>query len=69
MTADVLLPYFDTLESQPAVRWRGRVTQVLGNLLESTGPRLASSGTLRGPRFLGKHLSRRSSWAFAAPRS
>jgi len=38
MTARVLLPYFDALESQPAVRWRGQVTQVVGSLLESTGP-------------------------------
>jgi len=38
MTAGILLPYFNALESQPAVRWRGRVTQVVGSLLESTGP-------------------------------
>ena len=38
MTATTLLPYFHTLESQPAVRWRGRVTQVVGSLLESAGP-------------------------------
>ena len=38
MTAGILLPYFDALESQPAVRWRGQVTQVVGSLLESTGP-------------------------------
>ena len=33
-----LLAYFDVLESQPLARWRGRVTQVVGNLVESTGP-------------------------------
>ena len=30
--------YFDALGSQPMVHWRGRVTQVVGNLVESLGP-------------------------------
>ena len=34
----VLSPYFNQLESRPAICWRGRVTQVVGNLLESVGP-------------------------------
>ena len=34
----VLLPYFSQLESRPTICWRGRVTQVVGNLLESAGP-------------------------------
>ena len=34
----VLSPYFNQLESQPAICWQGRVTQVVGNLLESVGP-------------------------------
>ncbi|MFZ0794012.1 MAG: flagellum-specific ATP synthase FliI, partial [Candidatus Korobacteraceae bacterium] len=38
MSAGALLPYFEALKSQPAVLWRGRVTQVVGSLLESTGP-------------------------------
>jgi flagellum-specific ATP synthase len=38
MSAAGLLPYFTALESNAAVRWRGRVTQIVGNLLESTGP-------------------------------
>ncbi len=38
MSNHVLVPYFSLLESRPAVSWRGRVTQVVGNLLESAGP-------------------------------
>jgi flagellum-specific ATP synthase len=38
MSNQVLVPYFSLLESRPAVSWRGRVTQVVGNLLESAGP-------------------------------
>jgi len=34
----VLLPYFAALQSAPAVRWHGRVTQIVGNVLESAGP-------------------------------
>ncbi len=34
----LLAPYFDQLERQNPLRWRGRVSQVLGNLLESEGP-------------------------------
>jgi len=37
MTA-LLAPYFARLESCPLVRWRGRVTQVIGPLVESQGP-------------------------------
>src|SRR5579883_2215098 len=38
MSAGSLLPYFHALESRPAVRWQGQVTQVVGNLVESLGP-------------------------------
>src|SRR5208283_2379189 len=39
MTADQLLaPYFARLESCSQLRWRGRVTQVVGPLVESQGP-------------------------------
>lgn len=39
MSADGLLaPYFARLESCPQLRWRGRVTQVIGPLVESVGP-------------------------------
>ena len=34
----LLAPYFDQLERKNPLRWRGRVSQVLGNLLESDGP-------------------------------
>ena len=39
MSADGLLgPYFARLESCSQLRWRGRVTQVIGPLVESEGP-------------------------------
>ncbi|MGB8885537.1 MAG: FliI/YscN family ATPase [Candidatus Korobacteraceae bacterium] len=38
MTPSVLLPYFSLLESRPGICWQGKVTQVVGNLLESAGP-------------------------------
>ena len=38
MNSVPLLPYFDALEAQPLARWRGSVTQVVGNLVESSGP-------------------------------
>ena len=38
MSAGDLHPYFAALDSYAGVRWRGRVTQIIGNLLESSGP-------------------------------
>ena len=39
MSADsVLAPYFARLESSAGLRWQGRVTQVIGPLVESAGP-------------------------------
>src|SRR5208337_676482 len=38
MTGSVLLPYFSQLEERLLVSWQGRVTQVVGNLVESVGP-------------------------------
>ena len=35
---DLLAPYFARLESCPDLRWQGRVTQVIGPLVESAGP-------------------------------
>jgi len=35
---ELLAPFFDQLHATPAVRWQGRVTQVLGQVVESTGP-------------------------------
>ncbi len=37
-TEALLAPYFARLESRSQLRWRGRVTQVVGPLVESTGP-------------------------------
>lgn len=34
----LLAPYFERLRSTPAIRWRGHVTQVIGQLIESEGP-------------------------------
>src|SRR5271165_3293294 len=38
MTGGTLLPYFSQLEGRSVVLWQGRVTQVVGNLVESAGP-------------------------------
>lgn len=38
MTGGTLLPYFSQLEGRSVVSWQGRVTQVVGNLVESSGP-------------------------------
>src|SRR5271165_7444293 len=38
MTPSPLDPYSDWLRSGSTVRWKGRVTQVVGNLVESAGP-------------------------------
>jgi len=38
MSASALLPYFAALESAPALRWQGRVSQIVGNIVESMGP-------------------------------
>jgi flagellum-specific ATP synthase len=37
-TTGVLSPFFDRLERGSTLRWRGRVLQVIGNLIESEGP-------------------------------
>ncbi len=36
--AGLLAPYRTWLEGYPELRWRGRVTQVIGPLVESEGP-------------------------------
>jgi flagellum-specific ATP synthase len=38
MTSPILGAYFAHLEDSSALRWRGRVTQVVGQLVESEGP-------------------------------
>ena len=37
-TEALLAPYFARLESFSGLRWQGRVTQVIGPLVESEGP-------------------------------
>jgi len=36
--APILAPYFDRLNTCSALRWQGKVTQVVGSLVESEGP-------------------------------
>jgi flagellum-specific ATP synthase len=38
MAAPILADYFSQLENSSSLRWRGRVTQVVGQLVESAGP-------------------------------
>src|ERR1700694_1468600 len=38
MTSQILSAYFSQLEPSSALRWRGRVVQVVGQLVESEGP-------------------------------
>jgi flagellum-specific ATP synthase len=38
MSSNLLAPYFARVESCPTMRWEGRVTQVVGPLVESLGP-------------------------------
>ncbi len=38
MTSPLLSAYFSHLETSSSLRWRGRVTQVVGQLIESEGP-------------------------------
>ncbi len=38
MTSPILSSYFSHLENSSALRWRGRVTQIVGQLVESEGP-------------------------------
>jgi flagellum-specific ATP synthase len=38
MTSQILSAYFSQLETSSALRWRGRVVQVVGQLIESEGP-------------------------------
>jgi flagellum-specific ATP synthase len=38
VSRSVLAPYFQALKSGSTLRWRGRINQVVGNLIESEGP-------------------------------
>ena len=38
MSRSVLGPYFQALEAGSTLRWKGRINQVVGNLIESEGP-------------------------------
>src|SRR2546430_14348079 len=77
MSAAVLTKYFDRLDTVSGQRWRGEVTQVLGQLVESTGP-FCSAGELckvldgSGRAFLGEIIGFRGptvlSMTFSTPR-
>ena len=49
MTSGMLVPYFSQLEQQRTLSWQGRVTQVVGNLVESVGPPCCLGECLRNP--------------------
>ncbi len=38
MSNGLLASFFDSLSQTSPLRWRGKVTQVVGNLIESEGP-------------------------------
>src|SRR5271165_4857199 len=38
MSETALRPYFAALESTPVLRWQGRVTEIVGHVVRSTGP-------------------------------
>ena len=38
MSRSILAPYMHHLDAGSTLRWRGRVNQVVGNLIESEGP-------------------------------
>ncbi len=38
MSETALRPYFAALESTPTLHWEGRVTQIVGHVVQSTGP-------------------------------
>jgi flagellum-specific ATP synthase len=38
MSRPLLAPYTHYLEAGSTLRWRGRINQVVGNLIESEGP-------------------------------
>ncbi len=38
MNRPLLAPYVQYLETGSTLRWRGRISQVVGNLMESEGP-------------------------------
>ena len=53
MTSTLLSPYFARLEACSGLRWQGRVTQVIGQLVESKALS-ARWGTVRGRRRRGR---------------
>ena len=38
MKGNLLAPYLQDLETGSTLRWRGQLSQVVGNLMESEGP-------------------------------
>ena len=57
MSSKPLAPYFDRLERGSTLRWRGRVLQVVGNLIESEGPFCSVGESCEITNALGKKYS------------
>ena len=38
MSRSLLAPYLHALKAGSTLRWKGRINQVIGNLIESEGP-------------------------------
>lgn len=70
--AGPLAPFFRQLESCSALRWEGRITQVIGNLVESEGPfccigELCHLVTGRGQIFPGEIVGFRGATVLSMP--
>lgn len=57
ITTGPLAPYLDRLERGSTLRWRGRVLQVVGNLIESAGPFCSVGESCEITNALGKKCS------------
>ena len=71
-TPSSLAPYLARLESCSAVRWKGRITQVLGSLVESEGPfcsigEVCSIRTSRGRELTGEIVGFRGPTVLSMP--
>ena len=64
---ELLSAYFKRLDAGSALRWRGRVKQVVGQLVESEGP-FCSVGKVCEVMNASGRIFPAKLWAFAAPR-
>jgi flagellum-specific ATP synthase len=56
-TQPLLRPFFDRLDRSSTLRWRGRVLQVVGNLIESEGPFCSIGESCEITNARGQHYS------------